>query len=479
MWAIQFFQVQHPAADVRYHRGDGFRPAGASRVMNDWSEAERHVERAHELYEAGRWDDAERELREALALNPYRAEWHFNLGLTLEASGRFPEAVRAFRDAHNLEPDDVLTLMAIATNSLRADQPAEAIQWLDDAQSRAPDRSEPLVHRIEALARLGRHEEAEVAFYQVLQLEGDHAAAYANIAESLIDRRDFQRAIFCLREAASLDPGLPRVHARLAFAYAETARPERARQLFLRELRDNPGDTDTILDLGCLLVDMNRLAEAGEKFRRVLEIQSDHPEAHFLLADLAYRQHRTDDAITGFRAVLQLDPSHPEVRRRLAELLLRRDGAAEARRLLRQELRRLREKPADFNADDLADLARLLLDVRLPRDAERIYRLIVGLEPDDADAWHGLSVAQFLSGDRPAGVISARRAIRLDSSHVPALHNLALAMVHDREWKRARAYLKRALAIEPEDVLLRRLAMTLRLRSLLMLLAVFANPIKR
>lgn len=447
--------------------------------MNDWSEAERHVERAHELYEAGRWDDAERELREALALNPYRAEWHFNLGLTLEASGRFPEAVRAFRDAHELEPADELTLIAIATNSLRANDAEGALQWLDAAHRLAPDRVEPLIHRIEALTRLARHDEAEVAFYQALQIPGDHAAAYANIAESLLDRREYQRAIYCLREAASLDPGLQRVHARLAHAYAETGRPERARQLFLRELRDNPGDIDTLLDLGCLLVDMNRLAEAGEKFRRVLEIESDHPEAHFLLADLAARQQRLDDAITGFRTVLQLDPVHPEVRRRLSELLIRREATSEARRLLRQDLRRLKEKPAEFSADDLADLARLLLDVRLPRDAQAVYRLLVGIEPNDADAWHGLSVALFLSGERQQGVIAARRALRLDSAHVPALHNLALAMIHDREWNRARSYIKRALTIEPDDVLLRRLAMTLRLRAFLLLFARFSNPVKR
>ncbi|MCA9310693.1 MAG: tetratricopeptide repeat protein, partial [Phycisphaerales bacterium] len=71
--------------------------------MNDWFEAEQHYERAHEFYEAGRWDEAESELRQALALNPYRAEWHFNLALTLEAAGRFEAAIRALEDAHRLD----------------------------------------------------------------------------------------------------------------------------------------------------------------------------------------------------------------------------------------------------------------------------------------------------------------------------------------------------------------------------------------
>ena len=38
--------------------------------MNDWMDAEQRVERAHEFYESGRWEDALRELRAALEINP-------------------------------------------------------------------------------------------------------------------------------------------------------------------------------------------------------------------------------------------------------------------------------------------------------------------------------------------------------------------------------------------------------------------------
>lgn len=31
-------------------------------------------ERAHELYESGRWEEAESELREAISLDPYQGE---------------------------------------------------------------------------------------------------------------------------------------------------------------------------------------------------------------------------------------------------------------------------------------------------------------------------------------------------------------------------------------------------------------------
>lgn len=447
--------------------------------MNDWFDAEQHIERAHEHYEAGRWDEAESELREALSLNPYRAEWHFNLGLTLEAAGRAEDAVRAFRDAHELDPRDAQVLTVLGVNTLRVGEVADAVTWLEKARAIDPDRCDVYVHLIEGRTRLGEHEAAETCFYRAMQLEGDHALAYANIAESLMERADFKRAIYCLREAAGIDPKLPRVHARLASAYAATGRQERARQLYLRELREAPGDVETLLDLGCLLVEMNRFAEAGEKFRRVLELDGDHVEAHFRLGDLAMRQHRFKEAAASFSLVLKLEADYPEVRRRLARISLQNGEIAEARRHLRQDLRQLRVAPDQFNDDDLAELGRLLLDVRLPRDAAAVLESLAEKRPDDARTQHDLSVALFQSGQRAAGIEAARRALRLEPQFLPALHNMALASLQERQWSSAQYYLRQAAKLDPDDAGLRRLRLTLRLHRLGEVLAGLLRPSRR
>ena len=56
--------------------------------MDNWQDAEQHVDKALELYERGRWAEAEHELRQALEIDPDQGDWHFNLGLTLERTGR-------------------------------------------------------------------------------------------------------------------------------------------------------------------------------------------------------------------------------------------------------------------------------------------------------------------------------------------------------------------------------------------------------
>jgi len=436
--------------------------------MNDWQDAEQHVEKAHEAYEAGRLEEAESELRRALALNPNQAEWLFNLGLTLTAAGRVADAADAFQSSFESGEDPHAAIMT-GVSRMRAGQPEQSIDWFEKAQKLDPSAPESFIHRIEAYRQLGQHDQAELMFYLAQQVDSASPDAHVALADSLLDRRQFEKAVWCLREAAKADPEMPGVQGRLADAYAATGRNERARQLYLRELRRDPGDIDTLLRLGTLLVEMNRFVEAGEKFRRVLEIQPDHAEAHFELADLAEHQGIAAEAITQFDVVLRLDPEYPAARRRLARLLQKRarpDDKGTSDTLLRRELVALRQRPETFAPGDVADLGELLLDAGMAGDAARVLRDLVSRRPEDAMPHHLLSVALFRSGERDAGIEEARTVLRLESRYVPAMHNLAMGYLQDRQWRRARYWLRQARRLDGDDASLRRLSLLLKLHAL-------------
>jgi len=450
--------------------------------MNDWFEAEQHVERAHEAYERGRWGEAESELRAALARNPYQAEWHFNLGLTLEAAGRFRDAVGAFAESYELADDpDGQTALLAGINALRCDEPSRALEWLDRARELEPESTAALVHRIEAFARLGDHERAETEFYLAQQIDPEDAEAYVSMASSLLDRGLNEKAVWCLREAARLDPDLPRLQARLAEAYAATGRLERARQLYLAELRANPGDVDTLLDLGSLLVRMSRFQESGEKFRRVLEIEPDNVEAHYELGLLAEQLGEPATALRQYEIVLRLDSSYSEARRRVASLILgqvREGDRSLAHRLLRMDLRDTQLRPHAFNERDLDELARLLLDAGLAGEAESLLERLLETDPSNAHRLHLLGVARLERGDLTGGIDACRRALELAPRYVPTLHNLALAYLDNGQWTRARYWVNRALEIQPDDLSVRRLRSRLRLRAVGALIGWMLRPLR-
>jgi Flp pilus assembly protein TadD len=57
----------------------------------------------------------------------------------------------------------------------------------------------------------------------------------------------------------------------------------------------------------------------------------------------------------------------------------------------------------------------------------------------------------------------ARRAIELDGGNVRAMHNLAMGYLQQGQWTRARFWVEKARALDPDDASLRRLSVRLRL----------------
>jgi len=422
--------------------------------MNEWMEAEQRVERAHELFDAERWEEAMQELQAALRVNPYQGEWHYNLGLTLDAMGRYDEAVEAFKSALEHHGRDPEILINLGVDSLRLHKATEAVRYFEQAQELDSDNEASFYHRISAYAQLGDHEQAELMFYMACQLNEHSPHAHFNLAGSLLDRHEVDHAIACLDKVRKQEPDFPDVNARLGEAYSIKGQLDRACRAYRRQLRLDPGDTQTLMALGELLTQMDRPVEAAEKFRRVTELDPTHVGAHFALGDLALRSHDLDSAQMSFELVLRLNPARPEAHLKLARIALHRRRLEEARRHLRAELALTR------TADDEAvaeDLARLLLDAQMPREATGVLCGLVRNQPDNAPLRHQLAMAMFMDGRLEAGIRTCRDAVRADEHYLVAMQNLALAHQQLGQLGRARYWVLRSLEIDPDDPRLRRM----------------------
>lgn len=441
--------------------------------MSDWLDAEAHADRALEMYERGKWAEAEAELRKAISLNPDQAEWHFNLGLTLEHSGKDQDALECYERAIQLLPEQTDPLIAAGAACNRLGLCEKAIEFLDRALKLNAKLESAYAHKIESQLRLGQHDDAETTFYIAQNmLEEPSAQCLAVMAESLIQRGLNERAEWCLKEALRLDPEMPRLRARLAAVSAATGRPQRALQLYLQELRDDPGGIDTLLEYGDLLCELGRMPEAAEKFRRVLELEPANVDAHFGLGQIALGSRRLEQATLEFELVLKLDSQYPGVRLAMGESLLAREDQAAAKRLLLEEFESVRraDRSVPSTADasmtppypraDMIRLAELLLDAAEPSAAATLLQEAI-VEEETADLLRLLALARFRSGDRGGGAAASRRALRKDPNCLRSIHNLALAALEQRRLRIAAGWIRRGLMVNRHDSGLRRLRMRL------------------
>ncbi len=429
--------------------------------MNEWFEAEKRVERAHELYESGRWEEALRELRAALRVNPDQPQWQYNLGVTLEAMGRYPEAVEAFKLALVHEGEDLELLNIIGINCARADRYEEAMAFLQRAERLDPDDPTSYVHRIETCGGMGDHDAARTMFYQALHAadEREPARAYLNIAPSLVACGEVDRALWCLKQALRIDPNIEQVHARLGDAWWAKGDHEKACASYLQHLRRDPGDGDTLLDLGNLLIEMRRPAEAAEKFRRAIELDPSNADAHFCLGQLALLADRPAAARRSLQMALRLKPDRPEVHQKLAAIALSEGDRGGARDHLAAELKADHPRRC---AAATEELGRLLLDAEMPAQAVEMFEPLARAHPDDARVAHHLGVALLLVGQMTRGIRQCRRAVALDGDFTLAMHNLVVANIQRGNLRRARYWLAKARQVDPRDHRLRRLGRKLR-----------------
>ena len=100
------------------------------------------------------------------------------------------------------------------------------------------------------------------------------------------------------------------------------------RTLYQATLERNPDAWLAHLNLGNLLLEQGRRAEALAHYRMAERLEPDYPSIHFNLARTAMEEGNATEAIAEFRAALRLKPDDPAVRENLDQAL--RLKAAEA-----------------------------------------------------------------------------------------------------------------------------------------------------
>lgn len=300
------------------------------------------------------------------------------LGSDPALAGRQAEEILRVVDGH---PAAQLILAA----SLRlTGRPGEALALLDRLARAQPQA--PLVHYEHGLAlgRLGRGEAAVAALRRAVALQPTLARAWLALADHLRAIGDAEGA-----DAAQL------AHVR-------------------HSVRD-----PALLEAGEALA-ADRLPEAETRLKARLQQQPTDVAAIRMLAELAVRVGRTDEALHLLERCLELAPGFREARQHYA-LVLHRDQQSE--RALVQLDRVLADDPHNPGARTL----RAAILCRLGDYAEGIalYEAILAEYPDNPRVWMSHGHALKTAGRQDEAVAAYRRSIALDPGFGEAWWSLA------------------------------------------------------
>ncbi|HEX8433297.1 MAG TPA: tetratricopeptide repeat protein [Longimicrobium sp.] len=205
---------------------------------------------AAELFNAGRHDLAERELRRYLAGEPQHGAAHALLALALIGQGRGMEALAALREASRLDPDHPWTVQARVEVHVRMRNRVEAEVAVGEALARFPN--EPIYHARMAGALLshpglgnGRAAAALAAADAGLALDPNHAECMRLRAQALLMLGRKREGGEAAAEALRLAPGDAFSHVVHGRAQLAAGKHAQASASFRAALRIRPTDRET------------------------------------------------------------------------------------------------------------------------------------------------------------------------------------------------------------------------------------------
>jgi tetratricopeptide (TPR) repeat protein len=271
-------------------------------------------------------------------------------------------------------------------------RPAEALDLLDRLAQAQPQA--PLVHYEHGLAlgRLGRGEAAVAALRRAVALQPTLARAWLALADHLraigdtdgADAAQLAHVRHSVRDPALLEAGE---------ALAADRLPEAETRLKAR-LQQQPTDVAAIRMLAELAVRVGRTEEALHLLERCLELAPGFREARQHYALVLHRDQQSERALVQLDRVLADDPHNPGARTLRAAILCRLGDYAEGIALYEAILREYPDNPRVWMSHGHA-----LKTAGRQDEAIAAYRRSIALDPGFGEAWWSLANLKTLRFD--------------------------------------------------------------------------------
>jgi tetratricopeptide (TPR) repeat protein len=256
----------------------------------------------------GAWGEAlerYREAREGRADHPAARRGEARALLAL---GRAAEARILAEELLAGGRDDVdLALLAAEARGATGD-PAAALDALQLAQARAPDRADVRKLTGDVALGVGDVEAAYAAYTAALELDPGFVQVWVEVGRLSEGRGDPRAAEAAYRSALEHLPTYAAASLALASLLRRSERGAESLDVLIAVLARDAFDFDALHLLAQVLLDDGRVADARAASERIVRFEPEHVAAHFQLGLAFARERRYREAVAQWERVVALEP---------------------------------------------------------------------------------------------------------------------------------------------------------------------------
>jgi len=524
----------------------GLVPRGAEPVSAE-AQAKTLLSRGLREMFTGQYGESEKAFKDALVLQPESAFLHFKLAEACALQNKYDDAVKSAGEAIQLDPEwtepyNFLIQIFLFTNraqdaqalarkltEMRPDDPTAVIQLsrtyqaqglagpsilvLEEFNESYPRQSETRAELARLLVRLGRLDEAEAAYQDLLGLSPGDEESWAEYAQLLAARNKPDAAQNAYQQYLKIVPfdvntrielvkllsGLGRkqearreietakayaldseqVYEFSAFLYLQDNRIDLAKKEYLGLLSQNPESESAIYSLGLIEAEQKNWAEAQAWFSRIPESSKLYLDARSQVIQAFYYQGKKDEAFDMARRLVGGHAGDAGTWLTLAGLYQKEEKYDEAISTLNDGLKRIPDDPQIFyslamvysltgNIDKSLELAQAAL-LKKPEDpallnfigytwadqgknldqAQEYIKRALAKDPDNGAIIDSLAWVNFRKGRTRESLKLLEKAVKIIPDDPELLKHLGQVWLKLGDKKKASSWLRKALQQKP------------------------------
>jgi tetratricopeptide (TPR) repeat protein len=307
-------------------------------------------DQAQKFAERKQFAEAERLWKSSIAADAKYFPALFNLGYFYYSHGRYAEAVTFLERAADANPDDFNSRYLLGASQSKLNRTDAALRAWRVAQTLKPNQPKLLSLMVVEYGK-GRYfnEAAEVAKLALKVNRDDETTFYLAI-KALADAGDSAGAQDIAKSAVEKFPQSARANFEFGFHLSKSGKTEQSLQFLRRAMELDPKYEEPPFFLAESLFDLGRTEESLPFVKRAIENRPDYVPARVLLSRALMKLEHWDEAIAELRKTIQLDPSHPQPHLLMSQILFRTGDEARAKQERDLSLRLRRQKPESVEA---------------------------------------------------------------------------------------------------------------------------------
>ena len=418
------------------------------------------------LRDAGMANKALRAFRDALELDPDYAVAHFGLGTVLSEQAQRArkrektrslreQAVDALQHAVELDPGYVEACQLLATVLGDLGRNEEQVGWLEKAVEHDPDNLLAWQTLGAAYRSQGQLlDKAVEAYEKTVELAPQEAEFLRSLASVHYDLNHWAEAAELYDRAFAIEEGKAKDYNSWGGALYHLGKYEEGLHAIQKAIELEPEAAGYHSNEALFLLGLKRYEEAEMAYRKAIELDPDFAMAHNNLGSLLSDLEHYEEAEAAYRKAIELDPKYAMAHNHLGNLLAVLERYEEAEAACAKAI----ELNPEY-ADAYVDQGRILYLQNKISQCIEAFRKAIEVEPDNPTAHNNLG---FVLGGQGENYDESIRELThaLELGHTPSItyNNLGYIFLRRKECARAEDSLEDALEEDQGETAILRVA---------------------